>query len=483
MDISEYKKRFIEFLLKTGALKVGGDFSLKSRRISPWFVNIGAFSDGESTTVMGDFYADTLLSSGVNFDLVYGIPEKGNALAVATAQALARKGKNVPWFFTRKTPKEYGEATNLSPADRIKSLVVGRAPESGQAIAQLDDVFTTGDAKYEARNVLQSLGKFELPLLAIAVDRQEVGIDGRSAIQEYEEKTGTKVIAGLSALDVYSFLMQAVPLDTPNGKVTKGDVERIATYLRVYGTDRARKQFVKLEPRIIQRDRSVIPACDVSTIEEFEELVKQTCDVDGIGGYKIGFELGLGYGLERVVEAARKHTKKPIIYDHQKAGTDIPDTGKNFAKVCKKAGVDAVILFPQAGPETERAWIYHALDYGLKVIVGGRMTHPAYSVSEGGFITDGGALEMYRIAARAGVTDFVVPGNKPDVIKEVSEAVEAEGAKLARVFYAPGFVSQGGKIEEGAKAAGNRFHAIVGRGIYQAPDKKAAALEHCSQLG
>ena len=222
-------------------------------------------------------------------------------------------------------------------------------------------------------------------------------------------------------------------------------------------------------------------ACDVPTIEDLQELVKKTSHVDGVGGYKIGFELGLGYGLGRIVETIRKHTDKPVIYDHQKAGTDIPDTGKSFAKVCKESGVDAVILFPQAGPETERAWIFHALDQGLKVIVGGRMTHPAYSQSEGGFVSDEGTMEMYRIAARAGVSDFVVPGNKPDVIKSIKDAVEAEGVNMP-VFYAPGFVAQGGRIDDAAKAAGDRWHAIVGRGIYQAEDMEKAAREHSSLI-
>ena len=479
--MDEYKAKFINFLLKTGALRVGGDFSLKSKRISPWFVNVGDFNEGESTSALGQFYADAILGSGVEFDLLYGIPEKGNALAVATAIGLTSRGRNVPWFFTRKVPKEYGEATNLSQAERIKSLVVGRAPKNGQSIVQLDDVFTAGDAKYQAREVLQSLGNFKLPLLAIAVDIQEVGIDGESAIEEYEQKTGTRVTSVINALDVYNFLRENAPVKTSTGEIRKEDVERMANYLRVYGTDVARNYVGKLEQKIIERYRSVIPACDVPSLEEFEEIVKETADVEGIGGYKVGLELGLSYGLGRVVEVARKYTAKPIIYDHQKAGTDIPDTGKNFAEVCKRAGVDAVILFPQAGPETERAWIYHALDRGLKVIIGGRMTHPAYAVSEGGFITDEGALEMYGIGARAGISHFVVPGNKPDVIKQVREVVEVEGVEP--VFYAPGFIAQGGNISDAAKVAGNRFHGIVGRGIYRAQNKRAAALEHTSQIG
>lgn len=476
--MEEYKIKFIDFLLKTGALKVfdnpSDDRTLKSKRISPWFVNIGDFNDGESSNALAGFYADAVINSGVEANVLYGIPDKGVGLAAPVAMAMASKGHNVGWFFSRKDEKTHGEATNLGPEDRIKKLTVGRPPKANDAIVQLDDVFTAGDAKYEANTFLKSLGRANLPLLAIAVDRQEVAIDSREAIAEYQEKTGTRVVSVVNAVDVYNVLKEG-------NLAPEKALERLANYIRVYGTKDARVAIGKsLEQKVIGRDRSVIPACDVETLEQFEELVKQTADVDGIGGYKVGFELGLGFGLPAVVAAVRKHTDKPIIYDHQKAGTDIPDTGKNYAKLMKRAGVDAVIFFPQAGPETERAWIYHALDNGLKVIVGGRMTHPAYAVSEGGFITDEGALDMYRIAARAGVNNFVVPGNKPDVIKQVRDVVEAEG--VSPVFYAPGFIAQGGKIEAAAKVAGDRFHGIVGRGIYQAKDMHAAAVEHTSQL-
>jgi orotidine-5'-phosphate decarboxylase len=478
--MKEYKEKFTGFLSKTGALKAfdnsSDDRTLKSKRISSWFVNIGDFNDGESSTALAGFYADAIIDSGVKGDVLYGIPDKGVGLAAPIAMAMFAKGHNIGWFFSRKDEKTHGEATNLGPEDRIKKLTVGRAPKVDDSIIQLDDVFTTGDAKYIANTFLKSLGRTNLPLLAIGVDRQEVDIDasGKSAIEVYQEKTGTKVVSIVNAVEVYNILKE-------NNLLPDRALERMANYLRVYGTKDARSGIGKgLEQKIIGRDKSVIPACDVETLDQFEELVKQTADVEGIGGYKIGFELGLGFGLPAVVAAARKHTDKPIIYDHQKAGTDIPDTGKNYAKLMKRSGVDTVIFFPQAGPETERAWIYHALDNGLNVIVGGRMTHPAYSVSEGGFITDEGALDMYRIAARAGVNNFVVPGNKPEVIKQVRDAVEAEG--VSPVFYAPGFIAQGGKIEAAAKVAGDRFHGIVGRGIYQAKDMHAAAIEHCSQL-
>ena len=477
--MEEYKERFIEFLLKTGALKVfenpNDDRTLKSKRISPWFVNIGDFNDGEYSGALAGFYADAIINSGVKTDILYGIPDKGVGLVTSTAVAMAQKGQNAGWFFSRKDEKKHGEATNLPPTERIKALTVGMAPKEGQSIVQLDDVFTAGDAKYEANKFLKSLGNFNLSLLAIGVDRQEVATDSREAIAEYQQKTGTYVVSVVTATDVYNYLKE-------NKKISEGALKRLENYLRVYGTASVGNQFDKLEQRIIERDRSVIPACDVSTIEELEKIVQATINVEGIGGYKIGFELALNYGLPKVVDVIRKNKTRPvaIIYDHQKAGTDIPDTGKNFARVCKNAGVDAVILFPQAGPETERAWIYHALDNGLKVIVGGRMTHPAYVVSEGGFVTDSGALDMYRIAARAGINNFVVPGNKIDIIKQVREIVEAEG--IIPIFYAPGFVAQGGKIDAAAKVAGDRFHGIVGRGIYQAEDIHDAAIEYTSQL-
>ena len=497
MEMEAYKREFIKFLLQTGALKVfensSDDRTLKSKRLSPWFVNIGDFDDGETSAALGGFYADAIINSGENVDLLYGIPDKGREIAVATANEMARKGKNISRFSTRKVPKDHGEASSvdykgartikefiaasqhLSQSERIKAWVIGRNPKDGQAICQLDDVFTAGDAKYEALDMLKFLGDFKLPLLAIAVDRQEVAIDSKEAIAEYQEKTGTRVVSIVNAVDVYNILREG-------NLVSERALERLSNYIRVYGTETARKHFGKLEQKIIERDRSVIPACDVETLEQFEDLVKQTADVEGIGGYKIGFELGLGYGLPKVVETARKHTNKPIIYDHQKAGTDIPDTGKNFAKVCKKAGVDAVIFFPQAGPETERAWIYHALDYGLKVIVGGPMTHAGYKESEGGYLSDEGVFRMIRNGARAGINNFVAPGTKLADFKRVKQIVEEEEGIENPVYYSPGLVEQGGKISDAAKVAGERFHGIVGRGIYQAKDMHAAALEHTSQL-
>ena len=230
--------------------------------------------------------------------------------------------------------------------------------------------------------------------------------------------------------------------------------------------------------QIIKLDRSIIPSCDVPDLKSLKKLIRETCSVKGIGAYKIGLELCLKYGIPEVVKAIRKHTKLPIIYDHQKAGNDIPELGEKFAEAAK--GVDAVILFPFAGPETEKEWIKACKKAKLGVIVGGEMTHKSFSENEGGFISDKESFKIYDIAAENGIKDFVVPGNKPEKIKLYKAFLEARGIKP--VFYSPGLITQGGDITESAKAAGSKWHATVGRALYNAKDMNKAAKKMVKSL-
>jgi len=222
---------------------------------------------------------------------------------------------------------------------------------------------------------------------------------------------------------------------------------------------------------IIKLNKSIIPSCDVSDLTKLKNLVKETCSVSGIGAYKIGLELCIPYGICQVTDLIRKQTDLPIIYDHQKAATDIPELGEKFAKAVK--GADAVILFPFTGPETEIAWIKACKKEKLGAIVGGEMTHKGFLESEGGFISEKEALKIYGIAAQEKINDFVVPGNKPEKIKMYKAFLEAHGIKP--IFYFPGLIAQGGDITESAKAAGERWHAIVGRALYNAKDINKAA--------
>lgn len=231
---------------------------------------------------------------------------------------------------------------------------------------------------------------------------------------------------------------------------------------------------------IIGLKRSVIPACDVSSDVEFEQLIRETCDIRGIGAYKVGLQLAIFYGLSHLIKIVRKYTALPVIYDHQKAGNDIPELGKRFSSACRKAGVDAVILFPFASPLTERDWIKACQDDGLGVLVGGHMTQRGFLRSEEGFISDDAPRRIHEIAAECGVTDFVVPGNKPDYVIEYKNLLENLGIHFT--LYAPGFLAQGGEITECGKVAGERWHAIVGTGIYEAADMREAAKSLVSQL-
>lgn len=224
----------------------------------------------------------------------------------------------------------------------------------------------------------------------------------------------------------------------------------------------------------------IIPACDVHTLQEFESIVKATSQITGIVGYKLGCILGLTYGLSRLVETTRKHTELPLIYDHQKAGTDIPYLAPTFTEVCASAGIRGIIVFPQSGPETGAAFIKSALQRGLVPIVGGEMTHPKYLANEGGFIRDSAPEEMYKLGAHEGASLFVVPGNRVESIRKyarlLSEIVDSPG------FLMPGIGRQGGDIVQAFQAtAGCPSYAIIGSGIYKASDMAAAAARFCGE--
>jgi orotidine-5'-phosphate decarboxylase len=226
--------------------------------------------------------------------------------------------------------------------------------------------------------------------------------------------------------------------------------------------------------RIIGRDRSIIPACDVS-LPQFEKILQQTSELAQVGAYKIGAVLAISEGLRKVVQTARRYTHKPLIYDHQKGGTDIPDTAPEFMRSVKECGVNAVILFPFSGPATQEAWTRAAQEAELAVIIGARMTHDRFLKSDGGYIDDSAVDSIVSNAAAQGIVDYVVPGNRPEVIQHFRAVLNHAG--IEPVFYAPGFVAQGGTITLAAAAAGTTWHAIVGRAIYGASDMKRAALE------
>ena len=214
-----------------------------------------------------------------------------------------------------------------------------------------------------------------------------------------------------------------------------------------------------------ERDVRLIPALDCKSLEDAVRVASAVGHLDFVYGFKVGFSLALAHGLPRVVSQLKVHTDKPIIYDHQKAATDIPATGALFAETVAAAGVDEAILFPQAGPETLTAWIDALGTARVKTIVGGVMTHAAYLVSEGGFIADEAVTRMYRIAIENGVSRFVVPLTKPELTEQLYRDA---GMTADHRFYSPGLGRQGG--DPGRFEFLKTHYLIVGRALLSAED-------------
>jgi len=242
---------------------------------------------------------------------------------------------------------------------------------------------------------------------------------------------------------------------------------------------------------LIKRDKSIIPACDVEDMKKLIELIEATHDLEIIGGYKIGISLILNYGLGPVVRRIKAFTEKPIIYDHQKAGNDIPEIGDNFAKICKDNGVDAVILFPFVGPISAERWIEQCQKEELEVIVGGRMTHPGFET----FIPVNTSFIIYETAVVLGVNNFIIPGTYPGDMKyyrniiiekrmEIALGKKEEISEKVKKFdvFSPGLITQGGNITEVGRVAGDRWHAIIGRALYQASNIRNKTIELSKDL-
>ena len=234
-------------------------------------------------------------------------------------------------------------------------------------------------------------------------------------------------------------------------------------------------------------ERSVIVACDVRSLTKLQEVVRATSGVFGIGGYKVGMTLVIRYGLRQVVSVIQdtRAIPLPIIYDHQKGGTDIPELGPEFVLAVKDGGADAVILFPFGGCETERQWIQACRKEGLGVFVGGHMTQKGFLCSEGGFISDEAPSRIYETALALDVNHFIVPGNKPELVAAYRKQMTNFKRDGSFVLAAPGFVKQGGEITETGKVAGESWHAIVGSAIYgksTEEEMRASARELVSQI-
>ena len=189
----DYQKEFITYALECGVLKFG-EFHLKSGRTSPYFFNTGLFNTGAQLGKLGHFYAQALIQSKLNVDILFGPAYKGIPLVSATSIAYAQiTGNDIPFAFNRKEAKDHGEGGNL----------VG-TPLQGNVII-LDDVITAGTSVRESVEIINDANATPAGVL-IALDRQEKGLNDCSAIQEVEANFNMPVIAIITLENIIGYL-------------------------------------------------------------------------------------------------------------------------------------------------------------------------------------------------------------------------------------------------------------------------------------
>ena len=188
---------FVQFALDAGVLRFG-EFKIKSGRISPYFFNAGLFDDGAKLARLAGFYAERLIASGLEFDMVFGPAYKGIPLGATVAVELARRGRNVPFAYNRKEAKAHGEGGSL----------VG-APLRGRVLI-VDDVMSAGTAVRESIAIIEAAGATP-HAVAIALDRQEKATENGadvdySAVQYVRNQLGLQVTAIATLDDLLQYL-------------------------------------------------------------------------------------------------------------------------------------------------------------------------------------------------------------------------------------------------------------------------------------
>lgn len=219
-----YKEGFIELMVRSGVLTFG-DFTTKSGRKTPFFINTGNYRTGEQIAKLGEFYAEAILHNlKGEFDVLYGPAYKGIPLAVAAASALYLKhGVNVAYCFNRKEAKDHGEG----------GVVIGHKLKDGDRAVIVEDVITAGTSVRESVPLLKAQAKVEIPALIVSVDRMERGTGELTALKEVEVEFGIKTFSIVSIEEIVAYLHNR-PVD---GKVVLNDETkgRIDEYRAQYG--------------------------------------------------------------------------------------------------------------------------------------------------------------------------------------------------------------------------------------------------------
>ena len=215
--MESYKREFIQFLQKAGVLKFG-DFTAKSGRKIPYFINAGMIKTGDEIAKLGEFYAKAYFDKvGNKPTVLYGPAYKGISIAVSAAVALSKNGLDVPFFFNRKEVKDHGEG----------GVFVGYVPQPGEEVVIVEDVITAGTAIRESMAILSGLKDVKVAATFVMVDRKEKGQGEKGAMQEIEEQFGFPVYSVVDVYDIIEYLEE----DPANEE----NVTRIKNYLAVNG--------------------------------------------------------------------------------------------------------------------------------------------------------------------------------------------------------------------------------------------------------
>lgn len=213
--MSSFRQDFLRFALQQNVLKFG-TFTTKAHRQSPYFFNAGLFNDGASILQLAKFYAQAIMESKIEFDMLFGPAYKGIILAAATAMMLAEKGINVPFAYNRKEAKDHGEG----------GVLVG-APLKGRVLI-IDDVISAGTSVRESVRLIQQEGATPAAV-AIALDRMEKGSGELSAVQEVQQQYGLPVVSIANLNDLFHLL------DKENNPELKAHFEALTLYRARYG--------------------------------------------------------------------------------------------------------------------------------------------------------------------------------------------------------------------------------------------------------
>ena len=215
--MESYKREFISFLESAGVLKFG-DFTAKSGRKIPYFINAGEIKTGAQIATLGKFYARAYREKlGDKRTVLYGPAYKGISIAVSAAVALSGQGLDLPFFFNRKEAKDHGEG----------GVFVGYVPHSGEEVVITEDVITAGTAIRESMGILSRLDGVKVAAAFIMVDRKERGRGEKLAMEEVEEEFGFPVYSVVDVYDIVEYLKEN-PANAEN-------ITRILNYLDVNG--------------------------------------------------------------------------------------------------------------------------------------------------------------------------------------------------------------------------------------------------------